>query len=282
MSKFKMSSLNVGKAPSAKTFLPDDFVQRKTEFNTNVVIFMLFGAVMAGVVGAFVVTNRQWEDVRVQQVAVNTEYDAETVKIEQLKVLEKQRRDMLERAEIASMLLEKVPRSILFAEIVNRMPDKLTLTDMNVQSRRVAEAPPKTTNPANQPKSLSAVAGAGKGTDGKGVQVALPRPPKVEFSVVLTGVAPSDADVSDFQAALKECGLLRRVDLKESKAVIIEETSLRQFIIEAQLKPGADTRSLKPLLANRIMPAKAVRNPVELTKGDGADVKKTANAEENK
>ncbi|MBX9737854.1 MAG: PilN domain-containing protein, partial [Phycisphaerales bacterium] len=81
-----------------------------------------------------------------------------------------------------------------------------------------------------------------------------PRPPKLEFSILINGVASTDADVADFQASLRDCPLLRGVEWRESKATMIEETQLRQFVLEAVISPGADTRSLVPIQASRAKP----------------------------
>ncbi len=259
MSKLWPNNIKFGGTPGATTFLPDEYVRRKRELRTNMLALGLFAAVMAGVSGAFFVTNRQWQEVRRQQEEISVQYDAEALKIEQLKKLEGQRKDMLEKAEVAAMLLEKVPRSILLAEIVNRMPEKMTLTEFAIQSKRIAEPPPPKEKKA-QPKSLSAKPGAGKAqaSAGKNATKAAdepkPRPPKLEFSILINGVASTDADVADFQAALRDCALLRGVEWRESKSTTIEETQLRQFVLEAVIRPGADTRNLEPIQAARIKP----------------------------
>ncbi|CAN5839396.1 hypothetical protein BH11PLA1_BH11PLA1_18940 [soil metagenome] len=257
MSKLWPNTKKFTSTPGARTFLPDDYVRRKREMRTNITSMLLFAAVMAGVSGAFIVTNRQWNGVLEEQRQVGAEYDAEAIKIEQLNQLEAQRKDMLERADVAATLLEKVPRSILLAEIVNRMPDRMTLTEMNLQSKRIAEPPPAVSKDANQPKSLSVkpgAAGAGAQANAKPAKPPEPKPAKLEFSLVLTGVASTDADVADFQASLRECPLLRGVEWKESKSTVIDENSLRQFVIEAQIRPNADTRTLNPKLADKTTP----------------------------
>jgi len=259
MSKLWPNKMKFGATPGASTFLPDEYVRRKRELRTNMLALGLFAAVMAGVSGAFFVTNRQWQEVRRQQETISADYDAEALKIEQLKKLEGQRKDMLEKAEVAAMLLEKVPRSILLAEIVNRMPEKMTLTEFAIQSKRIAEPPPPNATKKAQPKSLSAKPGAGKAQatadkDAKDPDAPRPRPPKLEFSILINGVASTDADVADFQAALRDCSLLRGVEWRESKSTNIEETQLRQFVLEATIRPGADTRDLEPLQAARIKP----------------------------
>lgn len=285
MSKLLSNSMKFAATPGAKTFLPDEYVRRKREMRVNLISMALFAAVMAGVSGAFIVTNRAWKDVRERQQQINDDYQAEALKIDQLKKLEDQRKDMLDRAEIAAALLEKVPRSILLAEIVNRMPERMTLTELNMQSKRVAEAPPPAANNANQPKSLSVKPAAGSAQAKAGSKTEAnqpkPRPPKLEFSLVITGVASADADIADFQAAMRDCPLLRGVEWRESKATTIAESNLRQFTLEAQIRPGADTRNLTPLTAKRIKPRvnpETAVEPVETADTDKTSIKVPAPA----
>lgn len=278
MSKLWPTNLRYGKSGGASTFLPDEYVKHRTELRANVVSLVLFAAVMTTVVGAFLVTHRQWNDVREQHRVVTEEYDAEAQKIEQLKLLDKQRREMIEKAEVAAALLEKVPRSILFAEIINRMPDRLAITELNMQSKRIAEAPPKTQNPANQPKSLSAQTNkqqAGSKNAG-GNQPPTPKPARLEFNLVITGMAATDADIADFQAALKDSELLRGVEWKETKATTVDDSNIRQFVIEATIRPNADTRNLSPILATRIKPHVVAKSP---EKDDKLKTGKSASAD---
>jgi Tfp pilus assembly protein PilN len=227
---------------ATKTFLPEEFVRERAESRANVLALVLFGVVLFGVVGAFLVTNRAWSSVRERQTAINEQYAEQTKKIELLKQLEKQKADMLDRAEVTTALLERVPRSILLAEVVNRMPEELTLTDFNLASKRIREvAPPP------DPKAKRSLSSKGKGKADEKAAPARPRPPRMEFTVQLTGLAPADESVADFQASLKECGLLEQVDLISSQETVVDGLTMRRFRVEARIRPGADARNIEPL-----------------------------------
>src|SRR5215813_10519693 len=121
---FGHSPLTAGaRADAGPSFLPEDYLLRKKERRSNMISLSLFCIVMFGVIAAFFVTSRQWNDVKTRQAKINTEYTAESKKIDQLNVLEAQKREMMEKAEITAALIERVPRSILLAEIINRMPE---------------------------------------------------------------------------------------------------------------------------------------------------------------
>ena len=239
------------------SFIPADYVRERVELRANAMNLLLFVVVMAGVAGAFLVTHRQWNSVKDQQKVINSQYLAETEKIDQIKKLETQRGEMLDKAEMTALLLEKVPRSVLMAELVNRLPERATVSEMQLKSRRIVETPPKPKPGSAEAKSLSAskaaAAAAEKQADGKAeTKVPLVRPPKMEYAILITGFAAGDADVADFHRALKESPIFERVDLVSSLQVKLDELLLRKFRIEAQVKPNADAKLFVPIAAKRM------------------------------
>ncbi|MGD9690598.1 MAG: PilN domain-containing protein [Phycisphaerales bacterium] len=257
------------------SFLPVDYLQRKAESRANVVCLVLFGIVLFGVVGAFLVTNRAWSAVREQQRVINAEYTEQTRRIEQLKQLDAQQALMLEKAEIAATLNERVPRSILLAELVNRMPERLTLTELQIVSKRQAEPPPKP-GPVAGPKSIGkGPAGKpGSGSKDSTPEAPRPKPPKIDYTLSLVGLAATDEAVADFQRSLKECSLLEKVDLVSAESVVIDEANMRKFRLEAAIRGDADARHIEPLQVPRLKTAMAPKPP------GGAGTKPQASAEE--
>lgn len=250
------------------SFMPGDYLARKAEMRANVINLFLFGVVLFGVIAAFLVTNRQWDAVKSVQQDINKEFTAEATKIEQLKKLEEQKAEMVEKLEISTALIERVPRSILMAELVNRMPEKLTLTDFELKSARAKDMRPAVGAAKAQPNSLSAkpatpsgskTARAG-GKDAKDVKPPRQRPPKIDFSVTLTGYSATDTDVADYHAKLKQCPLLDRVELISSKESKIDDVAVREFRIEAVIRDSADARSIEPLQVPRLRSASRVVN----------------------
>src|SRR5262245_59000509 len=133
---FGHSPLTAGaRADAGPSFLPEDYLLRKKERRSNMIALTLFCVVMFGASGGFLMTNRQWTDVAARQAKINAEYTAESKKIDEFNALEAQRKEMLEKAEITAALIEHVPRSILLAEIINRMPEQLNLTDLKLSGK---------------------------------------------------------------------------------------------------------------------------------------------------
>jgi len=230
------------------SFLPEDYVQRKSEVRTNFITLSLFGIVMFAVVSAFFVTNRRWQSIREQQQAINTQYQNEAVKIEQLKALEAQRAAMLEKAEITTALIEKVPRSVLLAELITRMPSDLTILEMKLKSKRI-DPPKPVANAAD--KKVKTLASAQKKTT-ETPEAAKPavkepvRAPKFEFTLNLQGVAGVNNDISDYLASLKGCTLLDKLELPYIQVTTVDQVELRKFEIQANIAANADARATTP------------------------------------
>ncbi len=241
------------KVASGASFLPDDYVAQKIELRANVLCLSLFGLVMFGVIGAFFVTNRQWIKVRQEQAAITVEYTQQAAKIEQLKKLEMQKAEMLAKAEITTALIEKVPRSVLLGELVTRMPEEITLLDLKLESKRIKDdpLPGLGKSGAGAPRIRSIQTGPTNVAPSPG-KPALPEPsriraPRFEYKLTITGVSKRNNEIADYIAALKECTLLDKVDLRHIKEKTIDKVEMREFVIEAVIRPDADARSLEPV-----------------------------------
>ncbi|MBL0927754.1 MAG: PilN domain-containing protein [Phycisphaerales bacterium] len=240
------------------SFLPEDYLERRAERRTNVFSVSLFVVVTLGVVGAFFVTNRQWNDVKRYQQAVNVRYTQAAKDIEQLKVLEKQKNELLEKAEITTALIERVPRSVLLAELINRMPTTMTLMELTLDSKRLDK--PIRVQSRREERSADAARGgsgggslaAGKGGKKKKEDERPPvTAPRFDSRVILEGVAPNHTDVARYVAGLQGCALLENVELIFSREAVVNETPINRFRIEADLRDEADARRSQPLEAPR-------------------------------
>lgn len=238
--------------PTGGSFLPEDYLQKKAEKRAIAISLILFLVVTVGIGCAYFVTARSWFLVRSEQERVNEEYAIEAKKIEQLKSLEAQKTELTEKADVTMALRERVPRSVLMAEVINRMPQQLSLTDVNLKSKRIIEAP-KPKAPAQGTLSGSPVRPApAPGTPGATAEPAKPIPPKYEFTVELQGLSATDEDVADYHQSLTQCPLLDHVEMISSGEVIVDEVSMRKWRIEARIRDTADARSIEPLHVPRL------------------------------
>ncbi|MHC4220214.1 MAG: hypothetical protein ACYSU7_17350, partial [Planctomycetota bacterium] len=95
---------------STTSFLPEDYLDQKAERRTNMISLSLFGIVMVSVFAAFLVTNRQWSQVKSARASINEQYEQAATQIETLNELEQQKNQMLSKARLAAALVERVPR----------------------------------------------------------------------------------------------------------------------------------------------------------------------------
>ena len=224
------------------SFLPEDYVTKQHDHRTNVIGLTLFFIVIAGVLGAFFVTNQRWNDVKAQQEAINAEYQEAAMEIEQLKELEAQKVEMIARATLTASLKERAPRSIVLAELLNRMPVNVALTSVELEANKITRRrpAPKTTTTAKT-KSL-----AKKGAKAE-EEESRPQPPSYRTTISIVGVATTHNDVASYVAALRSCPLLAQVEIRFSEITLQDDRELNKFRIEASLDPSADARRIEPL-----------------------------------
>lgn len=263
-------------AATDRSFLPEDYLERRVERRTNLIALTLFAVVMAGVVGAFLVTHRQWNDVRRYQEAINVRYSQAAKEIEQLKTLEKQKNELLEKAEVTTALIERVPRSILLADIINRMPGDVTMLEFELKSKRGTKV---------VSRAAANAAAATKPAPGKGNVAARTAPnaksapavrpealaPSFETQLTMIGVTGTHENVARFGAALQQSGLLDGVELIFSEKTLIQNQEMNRFRFEATLRRDADARKVEPMTASRKAAEDTAAPTGEKTAEAGAD-----------
>jgi len=235
------------------SFLPTEYVSKKRAQRAGSFTFALFCVVMFGVVAAFLVTTRRWRDIREQQSTINDLYQNEAIKIEQLKTLEAQRKQMIDKAEIVGALIERVPRSVLLAELVTRLPQGVVINTAELKSKRIEQvlSVPAEAGKVQKVGSITPGAGAAKGgaAGGKPGEV-LPQkalPPKFEYRLVLQGIAAENNRIADYLQSLKGCELLRDVELQYIEEFSVEKVDMRKFEIVARVRTDVDAAQIRAL-----------------------------------
>jgi hypothetical protein len=238
---------------SNASFLPEDYLIQKAERRTNLISLTLFGVVMIAVIGAFFVTNRKARLVKQQQETVNGQYQQKALQIQEFKQLEKQKNEMLNKAELAGALVERVPRSILLAELINRMPAKLALLEFELKQEKLKPA----AQAAADKDAKGRLATAAKAAKAKTKQQADDKvtriePPRYKYLISMLGVAPTDLEVSKYMEELDGYVLLKDVVLEYSEEKEVDGRTMRQFKINMTMDPAADVRHIDPLIVPRL------------------------------
>jgi Fimbrial assembly protein (PilN) len=236
---------------STTSFLPEDYLDQKAERRTNMISLTLFGIVMVSVFAAFLVTNRSWSQVRKARAEVNKQYEQAADQITHLNELEQQKNQMLTKAKLAAALVERVPRSILLAELINRMPPRVGMVKFELTSDLIK--PMRSKLPASRGRLHGPARAMTReevaklhSEDEEKVDV-----PHYLVTVKLVGVAPTDVEVSRYMAELNSHPLLEDVSLEYSQERDYDGSRMREFSVKMKLSDKLDVRDVAPLIRRK-------------------------------
>ncbi len=227
------------------SFLPAEYVKNKSQVRANFFALLLFTMVMAGVIGAFVVNHQRWRTVHAQAQTISTQFAEEASKIDQLKALEAQRAELLDRAEVVTALIDRVPRSVLMAEIVRDLPEGVVLTLVGLDGER-ARPPAPPADPKARAKAPSTRSIASKGPAPAETKPAPEKvmPPRFTHTVTVEGLSTENEKIADYLGSLKNSPLFSDVELALIAGTIVEDVGYRRFKMTMKLKEQANARQV--------------------------------------
>lgn len=237
------------------SFLPEDYLAKRVAKRTNIICISLFAVVMVGVVAAWFVQGRQWTEIRQQQAAVDKQYEEAARRLEQLEQLQAQKSQMIRKAKIASVLVERVPRTLLLAELVNHMPSQLSLLELELKTETKREAAkPRTALDREKGKPKKGVAASASEIQA----------PVTDATLKLVGVATTDVEVAQFIQAMSSHDLFKDVTLEYSEQTVMDEKDLRKFAVLLKLNQEVDLRTLEPTLVKRDLKMDPMGNTIQI------------------
>lgn len=214
-------------------FVPDDYVKSTASRRTNLMYLVLLAVVMTGLFGSFVtIKMRQRAMVQRERYLSKKATEAQE-SIQQFEALQEKRKVMLKTALTTAELLEAVPRSVLLASLTNNLPSGVSLLKLNV----VQKEPKKTSRSAASTRYQQAQA---KNTAAQNQE----SPEKLlQTHIDIKGVAPTDLQVAAYLEQLSCSTLFDNVALVESKEHKIDDTTYREFTLEAMLRKDVQLSS---------------------------------------
>lgn len=227
------------------SFLPPEYVKNKSQVRANFFALLLFTMVMAGVIGAFVVNHQRWRKVHTEAEIISAQFAEEASKIDQLKALEAQRADLLDRAEVVTALIDRVPRSVLMAELVRDLPDGIVLTLVGLDGER-ARPPAAPADPKAKGKAPSTRSIASKGpapAEAKPVPEKV-LPPRFTHTVTVEGLSTENGKIADYLGFLKNSPLFSEVELALITGTVVDEVGYRRFKMTMKLREQANARQV--------------------------------------
>jgi Tfp pilus assembly protein PilN len=224
------------------SFLPEDYLERKAQRRTNIICAILAGIVMAAIGSAFSLTEKVNRQAELNHSRVESQYVSAAKQIQQFQQMEAEETKMASQAELTSSLLEKVPRSIVLAQVTNSVPKGVLLTDMTLDSRRRNIKPP----PADAAKAAAAQ----------------PEPIVYDVTVSISGVAGDDVQVADFIHRLGESPLFKDVNLVISDEFSKDDANakLRRFEVNMSINNEADATNVDVGTINKNTTARVPTN----------------------
>lgn len=207
------------------SFLPEDYLDRKIARRTNLICVGLFLVMIAAIGAAFYVQNRQDIGTRAELVDVNNAFTKRAEQLRQIKELQERQQQMIEKAKVVRQLVERVPRSIILAEVVNNMPASLSLLELDLETKA-------TPAPRNLTALDRAKAKQDKDTDKAAGKVEIvPR----QVFIDIEGIAEFEKQITEFMGNLTHHPLFMSVGLEYIEQDTIEQTDLFRFRIRMEL-----------------------------------------------
>lgn len=225
-------------------FLPEDYLEKRRQQRTNVICLSLFGVVMAGLIGAFLLDERRQAAASTARDAINKRMEAAGRQLAQIEEMQSRKERMIRKADVTASLLERHRRHFLLALLTNGLPKNCSLLQVELVTKDIKKAPAKPTaestrTPAPPARTSRAATPAVAPPGGTPAQPAQPDVIRTE-TLRVTGMAPDDKIVSKFIAALDSSPLFKRVDLLFCEEFVYQQQNVRRFMLQIELNDQAE------------------------------------------
>ena len=227
------------------SFLPEDYVIKKVQRRTNVICMVLFTLVLVGIVGAWVTRMREAAREGADSARVDAQLEEAAKRLDQLDQLQEKKAQMLQKAKVTSVLLERVPRSLILSELINNMPGMVSFLDFGLETH-VVQTPMRATTVLDKARQEQKAAAARAGQPEVNV-------PNTETRLTLTGIAPTDVQVAQYMTSLGRSPLFADLNLSFSEEVTIDDRIMRRFGIDMKIDQNVDLAKVEPTKVKRTL-----------------------------
>jgi Tfp pilus assembly protein PilN len=220
---------------TSMNFLPEDYVEKRQAARTAVICVGLLVIVVTGIVATWWYKEHfEAKAVYDYEARVNQQFEDANKQIQEVQEIDREKAKMMQKAELTTMLMEKVRRSALLEELARLQPKGVNLVDLELKSRDIIPPP---LSEAEKQKRKDA-----------GLPPEPDKPPEVEVKIDVVGTAANDAQVTQYVSALNKSNLLSDVNLlfaEETKKDKGDDSEvIRKFHVEMKINPKADLRQM--------------------------------------
>ncbi|MEM8738560.1 MAG: PilN domain-containing protein [Planctomycetota bacterium] len=225
-----------------KSFLPEDYLEKKIAARTNVIFISLFAVVITALFATEFVGRRQDAKQLDELAERHAQFEQMRRDFEQIESLNAEKQRIKQMANVTATLKDNVLKSMVFAELINSMPATLRLTDLSLETKATKDGGPPPRTAIQREKLRQRATGQ---TEIKVV------PTVVELD--LMGIAPTDVEISDYIGALNAHDLFENVSLAyvEEQQSKEDDSTVRKFRIQLSLDRYFDASTFEPTRADR-------------------------------
>lgn len=227
------------------SFLPDDYLETKTQKRANMLWAALFIIVAGGIGYAYYYAEKSIREEETANAHIRQQFTDAEATLTQFKQLEQAQKQLDLKAKLSGSLVENVLPSEILARLTNLLPENTTLKDVSMESRKAKTntAPLTALERLRQAQLLQEGA-------------LLPEPISYEMSLKVVGLAPSDPQVAQYLSNLSAAQFAPEMRVFSDVNLVVTEdfnvpgsddgkrkaVRLRRFEIELTLNAKADTR----------------------------------------
>jgi hypothetical protein len=217
------------------SFLPDDYFERKIHRRTMWTAAAVVAIVAVAMALCLLHGRNNLRDAERSHANILRHYQDAGARFKRLCLQNEDQRKLIQHAALTTALIERVPRSNVLAELINRMPGGASLVDVVLESHARQEAAAPLLTAFDMKKA------ALEGRRNMDV-VGIPQNPATEVGVKICGLAETDVEVAHYLSELSHSPLFRDVGLQISEAYILPGPTgrrLRRFQIQMTVNDSA-------------------------------------------
>jgi hypothetical protein len=220
-------------------FLPEDYVEKRQAARSAVIFVGLLLVVVAGIVTTYAYKKWQTDSIFIEQAKVNAQFEEAERRIAEANEIDRQKATMVAKAELATTLMERVPRSVLLRQLTELQPKAVQMISLELKTS-------ETQGPAAPKSAISDLEKAKRQQEGLPAETATM--PVRTVTVDLISMAPTDAEVAKYIAALSKSNLVTDVNLLFSEEFKVGKDkdikNIRRFHVQMRVDPKADLRQV--------------------------------------